>query len=258
MIKESKKWYAATVILPLAPFGVVAAGIAISFGSICFLLLAASRETLVGSRIGEARIVVDHSCSLSPDTDRPETRIAAQADSPSSVELRMMIPSAARDLTTFDMPLDGEGFISYWDFGTQPDRQLSPTKRESQDASPTQFAPTDEVPPARIREPQRVAIPARPMAELASGHSSASSTASSAVPIVKKDREQDPRPLGFDQAAIATQGRALTNPGQSEHSGEHAPGAKAAFRDRARKECGPISDRELHHQCILSFRFHYR
>jgi hypothetical protein len=256
MVKESKKWYAATVILYLVPFGVVAAGIVISFGSICFLLLATSRETLVGSRIGEARVVVDHSCSPSPNTDRPATRIAAQADSPSSVELKILIPSAARDLTTSDMQL--EGFISYWNFGTQPDRELSPTIRESQDASPTQFAPTDEVPPARIGEPQHVTIPAMPMAEPVSVSPSASSTPSLAVPIVEKDREQDPRPPGLDQAAMATQDPALANPGQSERSGEHALSSKAAFQDRVRKECGPISDRELHYQCILSFRFHYR
>jgi hypothetical protein len=254
MVKESKKWYLATVILPLVPFGVVAAGIAISFGSICFLLLATNRETRVGSPIGEARIVVDHSCSPSRNTDRPETRIAAQADSPSSAELRMVIPSAVRDLTTSDMQLEGEGFISYWNFGTQPDRELSPTILESQDASPTQFPPTDEVPPARIGEPQQVAIAARPMAELVSVSSGGSS---SAVPIVEKD-EQDPRPPGLDQAAIATQAPALTNLVQRERSGEHALSAKAAFRDRVRKECGPISDRDLHHQCILSFRFHYR
>lgn len=257
MVKESKKWYLATVILPLVPFGVVAAGIAISFGSICFLELATSRETLVGSRIGEARIVVDHSCSLSPNFDRPAMRIAAQADSPSSVELRMAIPSAARDLTTSGMQLEGERFISYWNFGTQPDRELSPTIRESQNAAPTQFPPTDEVPPARIGEPQQVAIPARPMAELVSVSSSGSSIPSSAVSIVEKD-EQDPRPPGLDQAPIATQGPALTNLVPSERSGEHALSAKAAFRDRVRKECGPISDRELHHQCILSFRFDYR
>ena len=62
MAEESKKWYAATVILHLVSFGVVAAGITISFGSICFLALTTSRETLVGSYIGKARTDVDYSC----------------------------------------------------------------------------------------------------------------------------------------------------------------------------------------------------
>jgi hypothetical protein len=254
MAKESKKWCAATVILHLVSFGIVAAGIAISFGSVCFLALATNRETLVGSRIGKARTDVDYSCSPSPNTNRPATRITAQADPPSSVKLRILIPSAVRDLTTSDMQL--EGFISYWNFETQPDLELSSTIGELQDASPTQFAPTDEMSPARIGEPQHVAIPAMPVAEPVSVSPSASSTPSPVVPIIEKDRGQDSPPPGLDREAMATEGSALTNPRQSERSGEHALSSKAAFRDRVRKECGPISDRELHQQCILSFRFH--
>jgi hypothetical protein len=264
MIKERRELGEPRLIPHLVLFWIGATVIALLFGFTFFSILPTSRETLVSSHIGEAKNGLDHPRSPSAITGGPATRVAAEADAPNLVASGTLISTATRDRATTDAHL--EELISYWNFGTQSDREPSPTIQELQNTLPPRLASTAEMPPANGSELQHSALPAIPVAEPVSVSPNASPTPSPAVHVIDKDREQlfqafqsqHRSSLLLDQTATATQSTALTKPVQSEGSGEHPLSSKAAFRDRVRKECGPISDRELYHQCILSFRSHSR
>jgi hypothetical protein len=259
MTNHARQPSAVGLILHLIAFGLVAGMIAISFGFELYAILHFSRDTLEASRIGEAGIEFGYPrASIAPYTDRPVVRAAAQADPPSSAGLRIRVPATVQDPPTSlaqpDQPGSSEIFDPLPDWEPEP----SPTTVQSPHASPRQLAP-DKAPPVEADEPHAAA--AVPIAQSVSVSPNASSTPSPAEPLPGKDRKrlfQDfqiqhvPRSR-LDQATTTSRSTAPAEPVPSGHSDQHSPSARAAFRYRVRKECGPISDPELRRQCIRSF-----
>jgi hypothetical protein len=266
MTDRIKKFGAAGTLLHLVSFGLVAAGVAISFGFVSFSLLGISRETLVGSRIGESAIeFIDPRSAVAPYTEGHEGSVAAAAIPPSLVEAKIPLPSPVQNPPTSDTPPEEPGSRS--NFDSPPDHKASATTQDTWHGSATRVPPTDETRPPELSESQQAGTEPAPLADVVSAPLNASPATMATKPIVDEERDRlfqvfqirNAEPTRLDQAKIASHETAPAEQGQNtrSYSYDHPPSSKAAFRYRVRKECGPINDPELRRDCIASFSSHY-
>jgi hypothetical protein len=260
MAQEEKELPTAKMSLHLIAFGVVAAVVVISFGS-WFFSLDISRGRQADTGIRKAGLEFSYPRSPSPNTDHPAARVAAEANPPSSGEAAAPIRFAAEDpLTSLAQPERPE---ASWIWDLRPYQEANPTIPEPRYTSPKQLASTPETHPARGDVQQHPAIPALAMAEAVNVTPSASPIPKPAALSVEGRAQlfqafQIHLSSRLDQTAMVTNSTVQPKPVLSGRFGEHSRDPKSAFQYRVRKECGPIRDRELYDQCILSFRSHTR
>jgi hypothetical protein len=246
--KRTHKSGAAGTLLHLVFFGLVAIVTVISFGFASFSLLCNSREMLVSSRIGEAAIEFAYPhAAVVPYTEGDAAPAAALANLP--------LPSAARNLTSSYIQPEGPGSSS--NFEPPSEQEESPTIQEARHASPTQRAPIDKP----LSEAQQRAPISTPPAQVVSASPNASPSPLAAVPIPGEEADQlfrafqilHSQSLMLDQGAIASHQTTSAQPMQSRRPDGHPVSSKAALQYRMRKECGPIHDPQLRHNCISTF-----
>jgi hypothetical protein len=255
MTKRTNKSGAAGTLLHLVFFGLVAVVTVISFGFASFSLLYNSREMLVGSRIGEAAIEFAYPHAAVVPYTEGHAPAAAVADPPSSVGAHLPLPSAAQNLTSSYIQPEGPGSSS--NFEPPSEQEASPTIQEVRHASPTQRPPIDKP----LSEAQQRAPVSMPLAQVVSASPNASPSPLVAVPIPGEEGDQlfrafqilHSQPPMLDQGAIASHQTTTAQPMQSRRPDGHPVSSKAALQYRMRKECGPIRDPQLRHNCISAF-----
>jgi hypothetical protein len=254
--KRTNNSGAAGTLLHLVFFGLIAVVTVISFGFASFSLLRNSREMLVSSRIGEAasKFAYPHAAVV-PYTEGDAAPVAAVADPPSTVSANLPLPSAAQNLTSSYIQPVEPGSSS--NFEPPSEQEASPTIQEARHASPTQRAPIDKP----LSEAQQRAPVSMPLPPVVSASPNASPRPLAAAPIPGEEGDQllrafqilHSQPLMLDQGAIASHQTTTAQPMQSRHPDGHPVSSKAALQYRMRKECGPIHDPQLRHNCISTF-----
>jgi hypothetical protein len=252
--KRTNKSGAAGTLLHLVFFGLVAVVTVISFDFASFSLLCNNREMLVSSGIGEAAIEFAYPhAAVVPYTEGDAA--PAVADPPSSVGANLPLPSAAQNLTSSYIQPEGPGSSS--NFEPPSEQEASPTIQEAQHASPAQRAPIDKP----LSEAQQTAPVSTPLAQVVSASPNVSPSPLAAVPIPGEEADQLFRAFQIlysespmlDQGAIASHQTTTAQPMQSRRPDGHPVSSKAALQYRIRKECGPIHDPQLRHNCISTF-----
>jgi hypothetical protein len=254
--KRTNKSGAAGTLLHLVVFGLVAVVTVISFGFASFSLLCNNREMLVSSRIGKAAIEFAYPhAAVVPYTEGHLAPAAAVADPPSSAGANLPLPSAAQNLTSSYIQPEGPGSSSNYE--PPSEQEESPTIQEARRASPNQRAPIDKP----LSEAQQRAPVSMPLAQVVSASPNASPSPLAAVPIPGEEGDQlfrafqilHSKPPMLDQSAIASHQTTTAQPMQSGRPDGHPVSSKAALQYRMRKECGPIHDPQLRHDCISTF-----
>jgi hypothetical protein len=254
--KRTNNSGAAGTLLHLVFFGLVAVVTVISFGVASFSFLSNSRELLVSSGIGEAAIEFAYPhAAVVPYTKGDAAPAAAVADPPSSVGANLPLPSAVQNLTSSYIQPEGPGSGS--NFEPPSEQEESPTIQEARHAPPTQRASIDKP----LSEAQQRAPVSTPLAQVVSASPNESPSPSAAAPIPGEEGDQLFRafqilysqPPMLDQGAIASHQTTTVQPMQSGRPDGHPVSSKAALQYRMRKECGPIHDPQLRHNCISTF-----
>jgi hypothetical protein len=245
--KRTTKSQAAGTLLHLVFFGLIAVVTVISFGVASLSFLFNSREMLGSSRIGKAAIEIAYPhAAVVPYTEGDAAPAAAVAEPPSSVGANLPLPSAVQNLTSSYIQPEGSGSSSNFE---------PPSEQEARHASPTPRFPIDKP----LSEAQQRAPVSTPLAQVVSASPNACPLA--AIPIPGQERVQLSRafqilhsqPAMLDQGAIGSHQTTTAQPMQSRRPDSHPVSSKAALQYRIRKECGPIHDPQLRHNCIGTF-----
>lgn len=255
MTQRTNKLGTLTVLPHLVVFGLVAAIIVISFGfATSSWLLGVRKATLKSSRIGEAGIEFHYPRSAVALNTEDTAPAATIADPPRSVGASIPLPSAVQHLMTSDVQPAGPGSSS--NFETPSDEVANPTQ-ETSGASSTQGAPIDKTLGAS-QEGAPVSMPPRSQVVKANPTASPPPVPAVSIPNEERDRVfeavaiQHSQPAKLDLSAIPHQ-TTPAQPVQNRHADEHPLGSKTTFQYRVKKECGPIHDPQLRHDCIRSF-----
>jgi hypothetical protein len=256
-------------LLHLISFGVAGAVVMALFGLASFSLLNGSKERVTGSRIAQGAVTTELSSSAATPAANGDPMPAAGETTPSNMEAAEQPPaSLVKGPPTPEAPA-AKSEAKTVPTAPPPDSDRAAAVPETLPAPPPADRSADGTPAPEVTEAQQPA--ARP-APPADQPSPTPETSKSAIPQANASISDQERAQMFHSFELE-QKRRLSNPEAANpmstrkgvaHSARNGALDKslfahnAGFRSRVRKECGPIKDPALYHQCVATFTSRYR
>lgn len=244
-------------LLPfLVSVGLVAAATIALFSVASVSLLGTSKEILTRSPI-DNNPIEDKFIGPVPCPDSNPAPVPVQQKSSSS-SVANNLPSSPPVPPPSGM--SREETVAEPSFKPPPDGETSATAVETPHGS-TAGPSTDETPPPELSESQHAIAQPQSIADETSGAQHSWEAAMPMLAISGKQRDQMFRDFeiqrnhdtNLDEDRVALHENAPAQHVKNGLFGDRLRGFNATFRYHVRKECGPIHDPALYHQCVATF-----